>query len=86
MKLCQQLLNETAVGMAGPRTALGDAIGLAIRTFETSQVDQRLLVLLFWANSGWMFRAQSTDMTFGFLRAASGANGLGAQVPSDREE
>ncbi len=34
------------VGMAGPRTALGDAIGLAIRTFESSEVDMRLLILL----------------------------------------
>lgn len=34
------------VGMAGPRTALGDAIGLAIRSFETSEVDDRLLILL----------------------------------------
>lgn len=40
------LLDRTAVGMAGPHTALGDAIGLAIRTFEASDVDQRLLVLL----------------------------------------
>jgi len=34
------------VGMAGPRTALGDAIGLAIHAFEDSEVDQRLLILL----------------------------------------
>ncbi|RAI04335.1 hypothetical protein DLJ53_07790 [Acuticoccus sediminis] len=40
------LLDRTAVGMAGPHTALGDAIGLAIRTFETSDIDQRLLILL----------------------------------------
>jgi Ca-activated chloride channel family protein len=40
------LLDQTQVGMAGPHTALGDAIGLAIRTFETSEVDDRLLVLL----------------------------------------
>lgn len=40
------MLGDTQVGMAGPDTAIGDAIGLAIRTFETSQVDQRLLVLL----------------------------------------
>lgn len=40
------LLNRTDVGMAGPHTALGDAIGLAIRTFEASKVDQRLLILL----------------------------------------
>lgn len=40
------LLDLTEVGMAGPHTALGDAIGLAIRTFEGSQVEQRLLILL----------------------------------------
>ncbi|MDF2233607.1 VWA domain-containing protein [Albimonas sp. CAU 1670] len=40
------LLERTEVGMAGPHTALGDAIGLAIRTFEASEVEQRLLILL----------------------------------------
>ena len=34
------------VGMAGPRTALGDAIGLAIRAFESSTVDDRIVILL----------------------------------------
>lgn len=42
----RDLLETTEVGMAGPDTAIGDAIGLAIRSFETSEVDQRLLVLL----------------------------------------
>ncbi|WP_108663626.1 VWA domain-containing protein [Acuticoccus kandeliae] len=41
-----ELLDDTAVGMAGPHTALGDAIGLAIRTFEASDIEQRLLILL----------------------------------------
>ena len=40
------LLERSDVGMAGPHTAIGDAIGLAIRTFETSNIDQRLLILL----------------------------------------
>jgi Ca-activated chloride channel family protein len=40
------LLAQTEVGMAGPHTALGDAIGLAIRTFEASDIEQRLLILL----------------------------------------
>ena len=40
------LLEQTEVGMAGPHTVIGDAIGLAIRTFETSDVEQRLLILL----------------------------------------
>lgn len=42
----RELLEATQVGMAGPDTAIGDAIGLSIRTFETSEVEQRLLVLL----------------------------------------
>ena len=41
-----ELLQQTDVGMAGPHTALGDAIGLAIRQFESSEVEQRLLILL----------------------------------------
>lgn len=41
-----EMLEETEVGMAGPNTAIGDAIGLAIRLFETSEVDERLLILL----------------------------------------
>lgn len=40
------LLDRTEVGMAGPHTAIGDAIGLAIKNFETSEIKQRLLILL----------------------------------------
>lgn len=39
-------LDQTAVGMAGPNTAIGDAIGLAVRTFQASEVEERLLILL----------------------------------------
>ncbi|MEO9779403.1 MAG: VWA domain-containing protein [Sedimentitalea sp.] len=39
-------LDQTQVGMAGPNTAIGDAIGLAVRTFEASEVDERLIILL----------------------------------------
>lgn len=39
-------LDQTVVGMAGPNTAVGDAIGLSIRTFQASEVDQRLMILL----------------------------------------
>lgn len=41
-----ELLDRTEVAMAGPHTALGDAIGLAIRTFESSDVPERVLILL----------------------------------------
>jgi len=40
------LVDLMDVGMAGPKTAIGDAIGLAIRSFESSEVEQRLLILL----------------------------------------
>jgi len=40
------LLDRTEVGMAGPHTAFGDALGLAIRTFEAGEIDQRLLIVL----------------------------------------
>jgi len=41
-----QLLDEAQIGMAGPQTMLGDAIGLGIKTFEASEADQRVLILL----------------------------------------
>lgn len=40
------LLDQTEVGMAGPQTVIGDAIGLAIKTFQASQIEERLLILL----------------------------------------
>lgn len=46
LQTISELLNQTEVGIAGPHTALGDAIGLAIRTFEASDIEQRLLILL----------------------------------------
>ena len=42
----RSLVDLMEVGMAGPKTALGDAIGLAINSFESSEVDDRLLILL----------------------------------------
>jgi Ca-activated chloride channel family protein len=42
----QQLLDQTQVGMAGQQTAIGDTIGLAIKTFEKSTAKQKLLILL----------------------------------------
>lgn len=40
------LLAEARVGMAGTRTMIGDAIGLAVRVFEESKAPHRTLVLL----------------------------------------
>jgi len=44
--LLQEMLAETEVRMAGPRTMLGDAIGLAITLFDRSEVEERLLIVL----------------------------------------
>jgi Ca-activated chloride channel family protein len=44
--LCLELLGEVQVGMAGPRTMIGDAVGLAIKLFESSQAKQKVVVLL----------------------------------------
>lgn len=41
-----QLLGEAQIGMAGPQTMIGDAIGLAIKAFDASEADQRVLILL----------------------------------------
>jgi Ca-activated chloride channel family protein len=46
LSAAEDLLNSVQVGMAGPQTALGDAVGLAIRTFERSEVEQRMLIIL----------------------------------------
>ena len=40
------LLEETQVRMAGPRTAFGDAIGLAITLFERSELEKRVVIAL----------------------------------------
>lgn len=42
----QSFLDQITVGLAGPNTALGDAIGLALRTFEASEVEEKVLILL----------------------------------------
>jgi Ca-activated chloride channel family protein len=40
------LLADAAIGMAGPQTMLGDAIGLALKLFEDAKVKSRVLILM----------------------------------------
>ncbi|CAD5109386.1 VWA domain-containing protein [Zestomonas carbonaria] len=40
------LLEEIGIGMAGPNTAIGDAIGLAVKLLEGAREKDRLLILL----------------------------------------
>lgn len=44
--LSRRLLDETAIGMAGPRTALGDAIGLGVTLFDGSDAPAKTLITL----------------------------------------
>ena len=46
LAVCRELLAETRVGMAGPKTAFGDAIGLAITVFDRSDLPEKVLIVL----------------------------------------
>lgn len=46
LRTARDLVHLMSVGMAGPRTAIGDAIGLSIKSFEDSEVEDRMLILL----------------------------------------
>jgi Ca-activated chloride channel homolog len=46
LQIARTLLDQTEVGMAGQQTVIGDSIGLAIKTFETSKAQQKLVILL----------------------------------------
>lgn len=46
LELSRQLLDECAVGMAGPRTALGDAIGLGVGLFDDSDAPAKTIIAL----------------------------------------
>ena len=46
LNLSRLLLEETAIGMAGPRTAFGDAIGLGVTLFENSDAPSKTIIAL----------------------------------------
>jgi Ca-activated chloride channel family protein len=46
LDVVRELLGEAQVRMLGPRTMLGDAIGVAIQLFERSKVEERVLIVL----------------------------------------
>lgn len=45
-KTVEQLLKEAVLGLAGEKTAIGDAIGLAVKRMQGGQSQQRILILL----------------------------------------
>lgn len=42
----EHLLSELRIGMAGPQTAMGDSIGLAVKLFGDSNVTDRMLIVM----------------------------------------
>ena len=46
LEVVRELLQEAQIRMLGPRTMLGDAIGLSINLFERSEVEERVLIVL----------------------------------------
>lgn len=42
----QQLLNESVIGLVGEQTAIGDAIGLAVKRFDARKESNKVLILL----------------------------------------
>jgi Ca-activated chloride channel homolog len=42
----KQLLDETVIGLAGPSTAIGDAIGLSVKRLRDNQSPQKVLILV----------------------------------------
>jgi len=45
-KTVRQLLDESAIGLAGKETAIGDAIGLAVKRLREQSQENRVLILL----------------------------------------
>ena len=45
-KTVRTLLDESVIGLAGDKTAIGDAIGLAVKRLKENPKDQRVLILL----------------------------------------
>lgn len=45
-KTVRILLDESVIGLAGDKTAIGDAIGLAVKRLRENPADQRVLILL----------------------------------------
>ncbi|WP_087006246.1 vWA domain-containing protein [Rhizobium sullae] len=45
-ELVRTMIADVVPGMAGPRTSLGDALGLAIRMFEKTTVREKVLIVL----------------------------------------
>jgi Ca-activated chloride channel family protein len=45
-KTVHNMLEDATIGLAGDHTAIGDAIGLAVKKFSTEDINSRILILL----------------------------------------
>lgn len=45
-KTVHTMLDDATIGLAGPRTAIGDAIALAVKKLSTENIKSRILILL----------------------------------------
>lgn len=71
-KTVHTLLDESAIGMAGDATAIGDAIGLAVKRLRNNPAEQRVLILL--------TDGANTAGTVAPLKAAELAAGEGLKI------
>ncbi|WP_156303087.1 VWA domain-containing protein, partial [Methylogaea oryzae] len=71
-KTVQTLLDESFIGMAGDATAIGDAIGLAVKRLKNNPAEQRVLIL--------MTDGANTAGTVEPLKAAELAAGEGLKI------
>jgi len=63
-KTVHSLLDESAIGLAGPETAIGDAIALAVKRLRQSAEGDRILILLTdgVSNAGEMEPAKAAEL------------------------
>lgn len=81
LKTVETLLLESVIGLAGRQTAIGDAIGLAIKRLKNSRQDNRILVLL---TDGANTAGEITPLKAADIAAENGLTiytiGIGANV------
>ncbi len=77
----EQLLDEAAIGLAGQKTAIGDAIGLAVKRLDGGTGEEQVLILL---TDGANTAGQLKPLKAAELAAAEGLKiytiGLGAET------
>jgi len=77
----KQLLDESAIGLAGKKTAIGDAIGLAVKRLKVGEGNEQVLILL---TDGANTAGQLTPLKAAELAASEGLKiytiGIGAET------